>query len=610
MTDFEEQFAKEFGVTNEEAMDEIKENSSRALDFKKVYNNRVADRFERLIAQQKESSSDDEELLAHADVRARKNYFRGSPAEREEAKRASSKASSKVNAEEAKRLKALSKANAAEEAKRAKAEAAEEAKRLKAEAAEEAKRAKAEAAEEAKRAKAEAAEEAKRAKAEAAEEAKRAKQEAAEEAKRAKQEAAEEAKASKAKASKGGARKRAKTAGEQEAEVHVSSSTPRSKVIVFDYPIMCDIPRETLYYLQIALYFLIHQPNRLEACTEELVEKVLSKKYLLQIICRMRDVALGHGMKDVPEIDEYIASICKSSPKYPVIPMNDMSSYTKFAYWAMVTSGPLVQRFMLDKTPEEIAEHVRNPVNNVQNGFGFYDELVSMNGDDSQRLRGNSVFEDSSENDDEFGTLSKSVSLRVAASDSASRVKEPICYMGTTPFDPRRELMEENFVSTRPSSRSATPVPLVAAQKHLVVYCEDEEEDEDDEDEDIWVKAPAVVDGLTVEHNSKAPVVNEGSKVEAPVVNEGSKVDDDSTVAAAEEMMSVQMPLRSEGALIMDVEKPVAVSKICTTTAKQCPSTSVSAFEMELVNQLKVYNENVAGIISLLRQKRSIGDLF
>jgi hypothetical protein len=607
MTDFEEQFAKEFGVTNEEAMDEIKENSSRALDFKKVYNNRVADRFERLIAQQKEASSDDEELLAHADVRARKNYFRGSPAEREEAKRDSSKASSK--AEEA---KALSKANA-EEAKRlkalSKAEAAEEAKRLKAEAAEEAKRAKAEAAEEAKRAKQEAAEEAKRLKAEAAEEAKRAKQEAAEEAKRLKaEEAASKAKASKAKASKGGARKRAKTAGEQEAEVHVSSSTPRSKVIAFDYPTICDIPMETLYYLQIALYFLIHQPNRLEACTDEFIKKALSKKYLLQIICRMRDVALGHGMKDVPEIDEYIASVCKSSPKYPVIPMNDMSSYTKFAYWAMVTSGPLVQRFMLDKTPEEIAEHVRNPVNNVQNGFGFYDELVSMNGDDSQRLRGNSVFEDSSENDDEFGTLSKSVSLGVAASNSASCVKEPICYMGTTPFDPRRELMEENFVSTRPSSRSATPVPLVAAQKHLFVYCEDEEEeDEDDEDEDIWVKAPAVVDGL------KAPVVNEGSKVEhsskveAPVVNEGSMVEHSSTEPAAEEMMSVQMPLRSEGALIMDVEKPIAVSNICTTTT--CPS-SVSAFEMELVNQLKVYNENVAGIISLLRQKRSIGDLF
>jgi hypothetical protein len=591
MTDFGEQFAKEFGLTNEEAMDEIKQNSSRALDFKKVYSDREADRFERLIAQQKESSSssDDEELLAHADVRARKNYLRGSPAEREDAKakvKALSKAEeakalSKAKAEEAKRQKAEA-AEAAEEAKRAKAEAAEEAKRAKAEAVEEAKRAKAEAAEEAKRAKQEAAEEAKRAKAEAAEEAKRAKAEAAEEAKRLK---AEEA-ASKA-MQKGGARKRAKTGGEQEVPA-ASSSTPRSKVIAFDYPIMCDIPMETLYYLQIALYFLIHQPNRLEACTDEFIKKVLSKKYLLQIICRMRDVALGQGMKDVPEIDEYIASVCKSSPKYPVIPMNDMSSYTKFAYWAMVTSGPLVQRFMLDKTPEEIAEHVRNPTNNNKNGFGFYDELVSMNGEDSQRLRGNSVFEDSSENGDELGTLSDSTSVAAtsfaATSVEANRVKEPICYMGTTPFDPRRELMEENFVSTRPSSRSATPVPLVplvplvAAQKHLVVYCEDE----DDEDDDIWAKSD----------------VSERTLSERTL--------------SERTLPTATFEANTEKGLDMDVEKPVAVSKVCMTA--ECPSSggggsSVSAFEMELVNQLKVYNENVAGIISLLRQKRSINDM-
>jgi len=276
---------------------------------------------------------------------------------------------------------------------------------------------------------------------------------------------------------------------------------------------------------------------------------------LLQIICRMRDVALGQGLKDVPDIDEYISTICKSSRKYPVIPMDDMSSYTKFAYWAMVTSGPLARRFMLDKTAGEIAEHVRNPVSNVQNGFGFFDELMSVSEDSSQRLRGFSFGESStgSEMDLSEGmrtAISVVESQGKSGAESAPKLKEPMFFIGATPFDPTRELMEEKFISTRPSSRCATPV--VVAQKHLAVYSGEEED-------------------------------NYSTRSFTPVV--------------AEEKVA----LTAGFSTAMDEEKPA----VSTTTN----NSSVSAFDMELMNQLRVYNENVAGIISLLRQKRPIGDL-
>ena len=589
MTDFGEQFAKEFGLTHQEALDEIKQNSSRALDFNKVYNNRVAERFERLIAQQREPSSDDEELLAHADVRARKNYFKVPEAK---PRSDEAKALSKAKEEEAK-AKALSKAKAKEEEAaskaKAKAEEAEAKAKAKAEEAAVKQRAKQEELEAKQRAKAEEAEAKQRAKQEEAE-AKaaskaKAKAEEAEAKQRAKQEEAASiarAKAlSKAATSKAGredatkATHRAKRAkiggGEQEVVVAV---TP-----VFDYSTICDIPRETLYYLLIALYFLIHQPCRLEACTDEFVEKVLSKKYLLQIICRMRDVALGQGLKDVPDIDEYISTICKSSRKYPVIPMDDMSSYTKFAYWAMVTSGPLARRFMLDKTAGEIAEHVRNPVSNVQNGFGFFDELMSVSEDSSQRLRGFSFGESStgSEMDLSEGmrtAISVVESQGKSGAESAPKLKEPMFFIGATPFDPTRELMEEKFISTRPSSRCATPV--VVAQKHLAVYSGEEEEEEEEEEEDIWAKP----DDL----NAQVPAAdNYSTRSFTPVVAEK------------------KVALTAGFSAAMDEEK-LAVS---TTTN----NSSVSAFDMELMNQLRVYNENVAGIISLLRQKRPIGDL-
>jgi len=578
MTDFGEQFAKEFGLTHQEAMDEIKQNSSRALDFNKVYNNRVAERFERLIAQQREPSSDDEELLAHADVRARKNYFKVPEAKpRSDEAKALSKAKTKADEAEAKKR---AKQEEAEAKKRAKQEEAEAKKRAKQEEAEAKAKAKAEEASSIarakQRAKAEEAEAKQRAKQEEAAAKQIAKQEEAAAKQRAKQEEAEAkalSKAGREDATKGSQRaKRAKIGGgEQEVVVAMAP--------VFDYSTICDIPRETLYYLLIALYFLIHQPCRLEACTDEFVEKVLSKKYLLQIICRMRDVALGQGLKDVPDIDEYISTICKSSRKYPVIPMDDMSSYTKFAYWAMVTSGPLARRFMLDKTAGEIAEHVRNPVSNVQNGFGFFDELMSVSEDSSQRLRGFSFGESStgSEMDLSEGmrtAISVVESQGKSGAESAPKLKEPMFFIGATPFDPTRELMEEKFISTRPSSRCATPV--VVAQKHLAVYSGEEEEEEEEEEEDIWAKP----DGL----KAQVPAAdNYSTRSFTPVV--------------AEEKVA----LTAGFSTAMDEEKPA----VSTTTN----NSSVSAFDMELMNQLRVYNENVAGIISLLRQKRPIGDL-
>jgi hypothetical protein len=152
--------------------------------------------------------------------------------------------------------------------------------------------------------------------------------------------------------------------------------------------------------------------------------------------------------------------------------------------------------------------------------------------------------------------------------------------------------MEEKFISTRPSSRCATPVvpPVVVAQKHLAVYSGEEEEEEEEEEEDIWARVKpddlkAKPDGLNapVPLRSVPAADNYSTRSFSPVV--------------AEEKVA----LTAGFSPAMDEEKPA----VSTTTNR-----SVSAFEMELVNQLKVYNDNVAGIISLLRQKRPIGDLF
>jgi len=146
--------------------------------------------------------------------------------------------------------------------------------------------------------------------------------------------------------------------------------------------------------------------------------------------------------------------------------------------------------------------------------------------------------------------------------------------------------MEEKFISTRPSSRCATPV--VVAQKHLAVYSGEEEEEEEEEEEDIWAKAKPDVpkpDGL------KAPVP-------LPIV---PAADNYSTRSFTPVVAEEKVALTAGFSTAMDEEKPA----VSTTTN----NSSVSAFDMELMNQLRVYNENVAGIISLLRQKRPIGDL-
>ena len=532
MTDYINRFASEYGLEIEQAREEVKTDTERAVAFKQAFDQAQKDRIQRFIQKQTVAKALDQ-------------TSKQSPKE-------SSKQSPKLTPEE----KALVKQDALAKKAVAKAEA-------KAREAEEKAVAKAVAKAEAK---AKEAEEKAVAKAREAEEKAVAKAKEAEEKAVAKAEAKAAANGSSPRGSNGSSPRGSKGSsprgsngssprGSKESKgskvpsprgsspeaIAKKRPSKRAKVVTeFNYePTIKDISEHTAKYLQIALYYLMNYKNKNIDLSEEMISSVFQKKYLQQIVWRLREVALGTGEAYVAEIDDYIQSMEIFVYDRPVIfspiPADfQFSSHIRFAYWALSQtqtqtqslsqslSQSLIERFCLRDTSENITRHVLTPPEAEK---FIEDQTDTLSHFDFDQRSQNALNRSEEMNNSLNDSLNNSFEMNNSdvANDSDVFDFDQLSAFPLHQEDELNDPLDQTFMDTL--MESPPPVERIyrVASKEQMVSCQEEEEEEEESN-------------ANVDANAITP--------------------------------------------------------------------SFSCFEMELVNQLRVYNENVAGIISLLRQKR------
>ncbi len=618
MSGFVGNFAKKFGLEYEAALEEVRaKTSERYIEFKAHFDKMQMERLRKI----QESQAKPADKFAAA--KARQDAEKKAETERKKQEAAASKAASK--AEEAERKKQEASSKAASKAEEAAAKA--EAKRQEALSKAEAKR----------------------------EEAERKKQEAlskaakkAEEMERKRQEALSRASSKKAssKASDQPANKRARTVVVTDFEDYVTER--------------CDIPEPTMRYLQIALHFLLHFELPLDMSR---LSEVLTQKYLVKIICRLREKAMASSASSASglSVDSYIESMRLRSHNRPFILTdlsNEFAGEMRFAIWALKTNNAMTtvaEKFMLHKTPLEIANHVVSPTEPITpfDNNSLYDfENRSVFSMDEERRNASSVDERNASSADERNA--SSVDERNASSVDERNASSPDRGCNNSLLDERisSDKFDSTIVQNMFTEHDDLDIISLMTTSH----------DEDDDDDDIFVSStransctPAAaafaskdevatdnfdnhsLDEALMDSLADSPpeirqvykvaskellsrnldsfayrVANKNFVPESIIMDSEDEDEDEENQMQTEVLVPVSTAsaATASAATASHVVSPSASSATGLATATTATGTGTAAssadpFEMELMNQLRIYNENVAGLISLLRQKRA-----
>ena len=628
MSGFVLDFAKKYGIKYEEALEEVRaKTSDRYIAFKDDFDKIQMERLKKVREIQARATAD-----KVAAAKARHSEAALSEVDSSEVDSSETVSSETVSSEDSgeKEAKALSKVLSKAEQKKEELERKKEL--SKAAKIEEAERKKAEAA----LSKAAKIEEAERKKAEAALIKTLSKTAKIEEAERKKAEAALSKALSKAGGSSktsskaGGSSKASSKASSKKSDSSKSGSSSkagakkRARTVVdfVDYePEHCDIPESTMRYLQIALYFLLNFEMPLDISR---LSEVLTQKYLVKIICRLREKALSSASSSASAsasasasfgIDSYIETMRQRYYNRPVILTdlsNEFEGEMRFALWALKTNGTIEEKFMLHKTPVEIANHVVKPAgqfsaDDLNSHYDFENKSV-FSTDDGRSMDGRSM--DGRSTEDRMSTDDR---MSTAAADNNSLHDERISQEHHHSFDSM--VVETMFQGKNDDDEDDMDIVSIMTGSH--------HHDEDD-DEDIFASSTRA--------NSCTPAAfaqedADAADADAFVNNSHDNFDNyqldealmDSLADSPPEIRKIYKVASKEILQRKFDENPFLSDKPLLTrslTPSVKPNdrepqelkeaVKIASFEMELMNQLRIYNENVAGLISLLRQKRPL----
>jgi hypothetical protein len=355
-----------------------------------------------------------------------------------------------------------------------------------------------------------------------------------------------------------------------------SKANKRAKVITdFSYePPICDIPEETLQYLQVALFYLLNFKKRDFETTEEMIRKVLEKKLLRKIVLRLREKAVL-GDLALMDIDDYIETM--KLYNNPVIVKEVPADFcfarqVRFAYWALSdqatqenevsVSQLLIRKFHLRDTPGEIGLHVLNPVS---------PKAVSLDNDPSDTLA-NVVFSNNWEkesnlsscvDDDGFERNNRDEMVFNSDGSNCCNIDEMVC--NSDGLNCNNSSLNNSLMDDDRTLRT----------------------DLHTNDDTVSISGSLFDNEPTIDQDFSRP------RSRTPMKEMCNYFVGEESDSEEEVFSSFNSNMRASTSFVS--------------------SSSSNTFETELMNQLKaynenlkMYNENVAGIISLLRQKRPL----
>jgi hypothetical protein len=299
----------------------------------------------------------------------------------------------------------------------------------------------------------------------------------------------------------------------------------------------------------------------------------------------------------------------------------------RFAIWALKPNNGMTtvaEKFMLHKTPLEIANHVVSPAEPItpfdnNSLYDFENRSVFSSASSPDRGCNNSLLDERISSDKFDSTVVQNMFTEHDDMDIISIM--------TTSHDEDEE-DEDIFVSST-RANSCTPAAAAFASKDEVATDDFDNHSLDEALMDSLADSPPEIrqvykvaskELLSRNLDSFAYRVANKNFVPESIIMDSEDEDEDEDEENQKMQTEVLVPVSTASAATAPataashVVSPSASSATglatglatATTATGTCTAaSSADPFEMELMNQLRIYNENVAGLISLLRQKRA-----